>query len=212
MCAESNVQNILVLLERHYPEARTALNYDNDFQLLVAVILSARCTDEQVNKATPELFLNYGDPYQMARAAPEDVAKFIRGCGLYRNKSENLVKTAACLVEKHNGQVPPVREELMCLPGVGPKTANVVLSCAFSEPALAVDTHVRRVSVRLGLASGRTPGQVEKELMEIIPRSYWSSFHHRLISHGRKVCAARKPLCGDCFLHPYCHYVRNNGI
>lgn len=201
---------ILKLLEREYPDARTALNFETPFQLLVATILSAQCTDKRVNQVTSKLFAEFPTVHDIARFTPEELARWIQSCGLYRNKSRNIVAAARKIIAEFDGQVPQTREELMSLPGVGRKTANVILSNAFQKPALAVDTHVFRVANRLGLASSSTTLGTEKELQQVIPREKWGQAHHWLINHGRKVCKARKPLCKDCVLTAYCQYYQNN--
>lgn len=201
---------ILKLLEREYPDARTALNFETPFQLLVATILSAQCTDKRVNQVTSKLFAEFPTVHDIARLTPEELARWIQSCGLYRNKSRNIVAAARKIIAEFDGQVPQTREELMSLPGVGRKTANVILSNAFQKPALAVDTHVFRVANRLGLASSSTALGTEKELQQVIPREKWGQAHHWLINHGRKVCKARKPLCEDCVLTAYCQYYQHN--
>ena len=180
------------------------------FQLLVAVILSAQCTDVKVNKVTPALFAAYPDAAALAAAEPADVEPYIRTCGLFNAKSKNLVAAARILVAEHGGQVPNQHEALTRLPGVGRKTANVVMSCAFGADAIAVDTHVFRVTNRLGLADAGDVLKTEKQLMENIPREKWSRAHHWLIYHGRQVCDARKPACDRCTLRPYCDYANGN--
>lgn len=199
-----NTTEILKLLIDHYPEAKTSLHYTNPFELLVAVMLSARSTDEQVNLITPGLFCEFSNAFDMARASADDIELLIRKCGLYKNKSKNLVETARILVNKYNGHVPERMEDLLSLPGVGRKTANVVRSNLFGHPAIAVDTHVYRVSRRLGLAEGKTPYDVEKQLMKRIPVQLWSETHHRLILHGRSVCHSKKPVCESCILKKIC--------
>lgn len=200
----SKVNEVLRLLQENYPEASTALHYNNAFQLLVAVVLSARSTDQQINKITPVLFEKYGDAESMAKATPADIEKIIKTCGLYKNKAQNLISLSQMLLEKYNGQVPQDINELMSLPGVGRKTANVVVSNTFGQPAIAVDTHVYRVSKRVGIASGASVEEVERELMNIIPRDLWTSTHHRLIIHGRNVCLAKNPRCRECFFNLIC--------
>lgn len=199
------LQNILDFLSSCYP-ATGALRYQNPFQLLVAAVLSAQSTDEQVNRITGPLFEKYPDAFSLARLTPEQLMPWIRGCGLYQAKSRHLVEIARILVNSFGGQVPASREELMRLPGVGRKTANVVLSNAFGVPALAVDTHVLRVSKRLGLASGRTAEEVEEQLTALLPSELWGKVHHWLIWHGRKVCRARKPACSECGLVLWCAF------
>lgn len=199
-----NINIILELLKTNYPYVKTGLRYKTPFQFLTAVILSARSTDEQVNRITPLLFSKYGNAYEMALATPEEIEELIKKTGLYRAKSRNLIKTAGIIAGKYGGNVPDNMEELLALPGIGRKTANVILSNLYKQPAIAVDTHVYRVSRRLGLSVGKNAYEVEKELTGIIPRSLWSETHHRLIAHGRSLCNARAPRCDICFLKEIC--------
>lgn len=191
-------------LELLYRDAKPALLYENPFELLVAVVLSAQCTDERVNIITRRLFPTYNHPAAMLAVGEEKLRELIRDCGLYRAKAANLIKTCRILVEDYHGQVPETFDELVELPGVGRKTANVLISILFDIPAIAVDTHVFRVSNRLGLAKGATPIDVEMKLQKAIPQEKWSAAHHWLIWHGRKVCKARKPLCEECALAHCC--------
>ena len=202
--------HILAELERLYPDAKPALHYRNPFELLVAVILSAQCTDVKVNAVTHALFKAYPDAPELAKADPLEVEAYIRTCGLYHNKAKNLVAMANILLEQYDGEVPADHEKLTQLPGVGRKTANVVMSCAFGADAIAVDTHVFRVSNRLGLADAGDVLKTEKQLMENIPREKWSLAHHWIIFHGRRVCAARKPDCENCTLRSWCEYANGN--
>ena len=202
--------SILTELERLYPDAKPALNFRNPYELLVAVILSAQCTDVKVNAVTPALFDAYPDAYALAAADPLEVEGYIRTCGLYHNKAKNLVATGKALTKLYGGQVPADHEKLTQLPGVGRKTANVVMSCAFGADAIAVDTHVFRVSNRLGLADASDVLKTEKQLMQNIPRDKWSLAHHWIIFHGRRVCAARKPDCQGCTLSAWCEYANGN--
>ena len=201
---------ILAELARLYPDAKPALHFANPFQLLVAVILSAQCTDVKVNMVTPALFAAYPDAQALSQAEPEQVEPYIRTCGLYHNKAKNLVAMARTLVSEHGGEVPADHDALEALPGVGRKTANVVMSCAFGADAIAVDTHVFRVSNRLGLADAGDVLKTEQQLMQSIPRDQWSRAHHWLIFHGRRVCAARKPACETCTLSAWCEYACGN--
>ena len=201
---------ILAELERLYPDAKPALHFKNPYQLLVAVILSAQCTDVKVNAVTPALFAAYPDAHALSKADPLDVEGYIRTCGLYHNKAKNLVLTARALCENYDGEVPADHEKLTQLPGVGRKTANVVMSCAFGADAIAVDTHVFRVSNRLGLADANDVLKTEQQLMQNIPRNKWSLAHHWIIFHGRRVCAARKPDCENCTLRAWCEYACGN--
>jgi len=188
----------LAILEAAYPAAVTALDYRNPFELLVAVILSAQCTDARVNLTTPRLFAAYPDAAALAAADPVDVEVIIKSCGFFRMKAKNIVNAARALVAEHGGEVPREREALEALPGVGRKTANVVLSVAFEGPAFAVDTHVFRVAHRLGLTLGKTPRAVEDDVTRLIPSEKWRHAHHWLILHGRAICKAPTPLCSTC--------------
>ena len=205
------VRVMLRTLAEMYPDVGTALDFGTPFELLVATVLSAQCTDKLVNTVTPGLFAVYPTAEAMAAATAEDIAPLINRCGLYRNKARHLAAAARVLVERHAGGVPRTMEELLALPGVGRKTANVVLSNAFGVPGIAVDTHVFRVANRLGLARGKTPGEVEAQLQRRVPRADWAITHHRLIWHGRLVCQARRPRCEQCRLLPYCPEGRRRG-
>jgi endonuclease-3 len=188
----------LAILERTYPHAVTALHYTNPFQLLVAVILSAQCTDARVNLTTPALFAKYPDADALAHARTADVERIIKSCGFFRMKAKNVIAAARSLVEQHGGHVPSDRDELEALPGVGRKTASVVMSVAFDEAAFAVDTHVFRVAHRLGLTLATTPRGVEEDVTALVPREKWRFAHHWLILHGREICKAPIPQCGRC--------------
>ena len=194
----------LAILERTYPHAVTALEYTNPFELLIAVILSAQCTDARVNMTTPTLFAKYPTPEKLAAANPNDVEQIIKSCGFFRMKAQNIINASKGLLENHGGEVPRDRDALEALPGVGRKTASVVMSVAFEEAAIAVDTHVFRVSHRLGLTLGKTPLDVERDLMELVPKPQWRHAHHWLILHGREICKAPTPLCGKCPVNQIC--------
>jgi endonuclease-3 len=198
------VRRILETLASTYPEARTALDFRNPFELLLATVLSAQCTDRLVNQVTPALFAAYPDASALAAVEPVDVEPLIGRCGLYHTKARHLVAAARAIVAEHGGRVPATMPELLRLPGVGRKTANCVLANAFAVPGIAVDTHVFRVANRLGLASGRTPEQVEAQLQRRCPRARWADLHHQLIWHGRLVCHARGPRCPECPLRALC--------
>lgn len=200
----ARAREILAVLARTYPKSKTALNFASPFQLLVAAMLSAQSTDRQVNIITAGLFLRYRTPADFARLTPAELAEEIKGCGLYRNKSKNIIATSRTLVEKYGSIVPSTREELEQLPGVGRKTANVVLNVAFGQPALPVDTHVFRVSHRLGLSGARTPERTEADLLKLIPEALRRDAHHQLITHGRQICRARRPRCPVCPLAGLC--------
>ena len=188
------------------PNPETELAHDNPFQLLISVILSAQATDISVNKVTPALFEAFPDPEPMATARVEQVLSFIRSIGLAPSKAKNIVNTCSLLVEKHQGQIPQTLEELIALPGVGRKTANVMLNTAFGKPVIAVDTHIFRVSNRTGLAIGKDVNEVEDGLIKNVPRKFKKDAHHLLILHGRYVCKARKPECSQCVIRRQCQF------
>ena len=200
------VEALFARLRAANPQPLSELHYRNPFELLMAVVLSAQATDAGVNKATPALFEAAPTPRAMAALGDERVAQYIRTIGLYRTKAHNVVELSRMLVEQHDGQVPHTREALEALPGVGRKTANVVLNVAFGQPTLAVDTHVLRVANRLGLAQGDNPLRVELQLLEQVPAAYAHDAHHWLILHGRHVCKARRPECWRCALADLCPY------
>lgn len=204
-------KKILTELARLYPDARPALRYKTPYELLVAVILSAQCTDERVNKVTAVLFEKHNTPRSMLELTQDELEKYIFSCGFYRNKAAHILSASRDIVEKFGGEVPSDFEQLKTLAGVGQKTANVVWSVAFGGDAIAVDTHVFRVSNRLGLAHADTPAKVENQLKEVIPKSDWSKAHHWLIYHGRQVCHSQRPNCKECTLSPLCpHFTENN--
>jgi endonuclease-3 len=188
----------LAILEGHYPNPVTALEYGNPFELLIAVILSAQCTDARVNLTTPFLFAAYPDARALAAAPQPDVEALIKSCGFFRMKAKNIIAAAKAIDEQHGGLVPREREQLEALPGVGRKTANVVMSVVFEAAAFAVDTHVFRVSHRLGLTLGTTPRAVEDDVTKLVPPAKWRHAHHWLILHGRAICKAPTPQCGLC--------------
>jgi endonuclease-3 len=191
-------------LARLYPDAHCALHHRNPLELLVATILSAQCTDARVNLVTPALFARYPDAAAFATANPRELQKLIQSTGFFRNKARNIIGCCRALVENHGGQVPATMEELVPLPGVGRKTANVILGTAFATPGITVDTHVGRLSRRLGLTEHTDPVKVERDLMALLPRKEWTMVSHRLIFHGRQVCHARKPDCAGCGLARLC--------
>lgn len=194
-------------LARLYPDARCSLDYSTPFQLLVATILSAQCTDARVNLVTPALFARFPDAETMATAPLEELQSLIQSTGFYQNKARNILTCARQLLEHHAGHVPGTMDELVQLAGVGRKTANVILGNAFDIPGLPVDTHVTRLSRRLGLTSHTQPERIEDDLCSLVPRREWTLFGLRLIYHGRQVCQARTPHCSDCTLKPACHQV-----
>ena len=201
---QARALRILTGLHALYPDARTELDFRTPFQLLIATILSAQATDVSVNLATPALFEAFPDAATLAQAEPRDVEGYIRTIGLFRTKARNVVATSMLLVERFAGEVPSEMETLTSLPGVGRKTANVVLANAFGVPTIAVDTHVGRVARRLGLTTHTDPDKVEKGLQKLFPDNEWVFLHHGLILHGRRVCKARNPLCDECALCADC--------
>lgn len=196
--SKAYVKKVLDFFDEYYPEARCSLNFGDPFQLLAATILSAQCTDERVNRTTPALFAAYPGPKAMAEADLESLEAVIKPCGFYHNKAKSLIGMSRALMTDHAGRVPQTLEELVRLPGVGRKTANVVLGNAFGVPGLTVDTHLGRVSRRLGLSRSQDPEKVEADLAAIIPREKWTLFSHQAIAHGRALCRARRPLCEVC--------------
>lgn len=203
---EQNRQKALHILSQIYADARPALHYNTAYELLVAVILSAQCTDERVNKVTAELFKEHNTPQTMLQLTQEELEKYIFSCGLYKSKAAHILSASRDIVDKFSGQVPSGFSDLKSLAGVGQKTANVVSSVWFEKDAIAVDTHVFRVSNRLGLAKASTPAKTEEQLKVSIPQADWSKAHHWLIWHGRRICHSQKPDCGNCPLSECCDY------
>ena len=206
MLSEKNRTEVLRILKETYPDAKPALHFGTPFELLVATMLSAQCTDKQVNKCTDVLFPLYNTAEAFAALDFETLEPYIKSCGVYRNKGRNILAMSRILVEQYHGEVPQTREELVKLPGVGRKTANVVLSNAFGVQAIAVDTHVFRVSNRIGLVEAKDVEHTEEQLMQHIPETDWGAAHHWLIYHGRQVCAAQRPKCDVCPLKEICEY------
>lgn len=206
MALKKKHQEILKILEQTYSGMTTALNFSTPFQLLVSTMLAAQSTDTRVNIVTRDLFRKYADAQSLAQLSLEELEEAIKTVGLYRLKAKNILATSKIISENYNGQIPETREELMTLPGVGRKTANVVLSISKNYPAIAVDTHVFRVSNRTGLAKAKNVLETEKQLMNSIPQHQWAAAHHWLIWHGRKICKARNPFCLECSLKSWCDY------
>jgi endonuclease-3 len=200
----SRARRIVARLARLHPDARCALDYANPLQLLVATMLSAQCTDVRVNQVTPALFARYPDAHAFAAARRKQLEKLIKSTGFFRNKARNILRCCRQLVKQFGGEVPATMEDLVPLTGVGRKTANVVLGNAFGVPGIVVDTHVGRLSRRLGLTAHADPVKVERDLTQLLPRKDWIAFSHRLILHGRQVCFARKPACDRCGLARLC--------
>lgn len=205
--ARKRMQTILRRLKKEYPDSRCSLDFDSPFQLIVATVLSAQCTDERVNKTTPELFRRYPDADKMAEAPTVELEELVRSTGFYKNKARALKELAREVHERHGGEVPPDQDALVKLRGVGRKTANVVLGTAFGIPGIVVDTHVTRLTNRLGYTTTKDAVKIEKQMEEIVRRKDWIIFTHLLIDHGRAVCTARKALCKRCVLNDVCPQV-----
>ena len=202
---QHHLRQLVAVLQETYPEAHCALNFTTPLELLIATILSAQCTDTRVNSVTPRLFQKYHAAADYVAAAPEELAQDIHSTGFYRQKAQTIQRCCAALLQQYNSAVPDTMEALVRLPGVGRKTANVVLGNAFHRPeGIAVDTHVQRLAQRLGLTTARTPDKIEQALLAFVPRKAWTLFSHLLISHGRAICKARVPQCGVCPVHHLC--------
>jgi endonuclease-3 len=208
MLEKKTINKILKILETHYGNTSTGLEFGTTYQLLISTILSAQATDVQVNKVTKKIFYEYPDPQSIIILSQNDLENTIRQIGLYKNKAKNILAATKMLLEEYNGKVPNSREELMKLPGVGRKTANVVLSVGFNHDAIAVDTHVFRVSNRIGLTKAKDVHSTELQLMNNIPKSKWSAAHHWLIWHGRNICKAQNPKCTVCPIKNHCKYYK----
>jgi endonuclease III len=206
MTPAEKIGPILELLDRQYPEAHVTLDFTNPLEMLVATVLSAQCTDVRVNQVTPALFARYRTAADYAQAPLEDLEELIRPTGFFHNKAKSIKGLSQRLVESYDGQVPASLEELVKLPGIGRKTANVVLGNAFGIPGIFVDTHLGRVSQRLGLTQQKDPVKIEFDLMPLVPKDRWVKFSHQMIAHGRQICAARNPKCLPCPLLPYCDF------
>lgn len=201
------IKAVIKILHNAYPGSRTALCYKTPFQILIATILSAQCTDKRVNKITPLLFKKYKSPYGFARARQPVLEREIRSTGFYRNKARNIIAGSKRIVRVFKGRVPGSMEELISLPGVARKTANIVLSSGFQKAeGIAVDTHVKRLSTRLGLTGQGNPDKIEKDLVALVPKKDWLDFNYMLVEHGRGICRARRPLCGKCPIAKLCPF------
>jgi endonuclease-3 len=207
---KEKIKKIIPLLKKMHPQAHCELNHNNPLELLVATILSAQCTDKRVNQVTPYLFKKYPLAKAYAESGPGELEEEIKSTGFFRNKAKMIRESTRVLVTRFDGKVPDRLEDLVTLPGIGRKTANVILGTAFGVPGIVVDTHVLRVSERLGLTKNTDPVKVEFDLMEIAPKKAWIDFSHLLVFHGRYICNARKPLCGQCALTPYCDYFQKS--
>ncbi len=204
-----NVNPLVYELNNHYENSKCELNFNNNYELIVAVILSAQCTDKRVNQTTPKLFEKYPTIYHLANANESELQKIIMPCGFFRNKSANLIAMAKSVVENFDGEIPNTKQKLLSLAGVGEKTANVVLACGFNIPAIAVDTHVFRVSNRLGIANATSVEKTQKQLEKAVPKEFWINTHYALVLHGRYICKARNPKCGECNFKQKCKYYQN---
>lgn len=202
---------IIEALKKMYPDAKCSLDFSTPFQMLVSVVLSAQCTDERVNKTTPSIFSKYSTPQDFADMDIELLEELIHPCGFYKTKAKNLKRTAQILVEKYDGMVPNNMEDLMSLPGVGRKSANVIMLEAFDLPqGIAVDTHCKRIANRLGFSSESDPAKIEQDLLKVIPKEYYKDVNHIFIWHGRNVCTSQKPKCDSCKLQQYCKFYKSN--
>jgi len=201
-----NINQIFSLLQKQYPNPKTSLNYKNTFTLLIAVLLSAQCTDKNVNNVTKKIFKRYYRPGDFVKLGVQRIKKLIKSIGLYNNKAKNIYNLSKQILHKYKGRVPNTFDTLYELPGVGRKTANVILNEAFKKPTIAVDTHIFRVANRTNLACGKNPDEVETNLHKVIPKKYIRKAHHQLLFHGRYTCKARKPLCFECMINKFCKF------
>lgn len=202
---KQDVVKVIQILKEYYPDATCSLDFETPFQMVVAVMLSAQCTDERVNRTTPNLFEKYGTPEAICKMELSELERIIHPCGFYKNKAKNIKATAEMIVNEYNGVVPNTMEELMKLPGVGRKSANVVMLEAFNSPqGIAVDTHAKRISNKLGLSKNSDPEKIEQDLLKVIPKEYYYDVNHLLVWHGRNVCVARSPKCTECPVYGYC--------
>ncbi|HHX17516.1 MAG TPA: endonuclease III [Clostridium sp.] len=203
---KERVKKILQIFDNDYEDAECTLIYKNTLELLISTQLAAQCTDERVNIVTEKLYKKYKNPHDFANADLKELENDIRSTGFFRNKAKNIKETCRILIEKHNGQVPDNLEDLLKLPGVGRKTANVVLGNVFKIPAIVIDTHAKRLSNRIGLSDSDNPEKIEFDLMKVVPKENWTKFSQQLVYHGRSVCKARKPDCKNCNILKYCNY------
>lgn len=206
LLSENEMEIVFSRWQKQNPNPKSELKYENPYTLLVAVVLSAQATDKSVNIATEELFKIVKTPQQMINLGYEKLISYIKSIGLYRNKAKNIIKLSEILIEKFNSQVPNNRDELMSLPGVGRKTANVVLNVIFHQPTMPVDTHLLRISPKIGLAEGKTPLEVEESLLQRVPKKYLQNAHHWILLHGRYICTAKNPKCEQCLIADLCKH------
>ncbi len=208
---KKDVEKIIQILKETYPDAKCSLDFTSPFEMMVSVMLSAQCTDERVNKTTPDLFNKYNTPEKMAQISQSELEKIIHPCGFYKNKAKNIIAASKMLIEKYNGIVPNSIEELIKLPGVGRKSANVIMLEAFNDPSgIAVDTHAKRISNRLGFSKESEPEKIEQDLLKLFEKKYWYDVNHLLVWHGRGYCDARKPNCDECTINKYCDFYKKS--
>lgn len=213
MKSKKDAENIIKILKNFYPDATCSLDFKTPFQMTIAVILSAQCTDERVNKTTPLLFEKYGTPEKMAEAPLNELEELVHPCGFYKNKARNMKACSQMLIEKFNGIVPQTMEELQSLPGVGRKSANVIMLEAFHNPqGIAVDTHAKRIANKIGFTKETEPEKIEKDLLKVIQKEYYYDVNHLLVWHGRKICIARNPKCNECPVKEFCKDFKNKKI
>ena len=209
MKSKKDAVKIIEILKETYPDATCSLNFSNPFEMLVSVMLSAQCTDERVNKTTPYLFDKYNTPEKMSKISQEELEKIIHPCGFYKNKAKNIIATSKLIMTEYNGIVPNKIEELIKLPGVGRKSANVIMLEAFNDPSgIAVDTHAKRISNRLGLSKEKEPEKIEQDLIKVFEKKYWYDVNHLLVWHGRGYCDSRNPKCNECTVNKYCDFYK----
>ena len=213
MKSKKDAENIIKILKNFYPDATCSLDFKTPFQMTIAVMLSAQCTDERVNKTTPLLFEKYGTPEKMAEAPLNELEELVHPCGFYKNKARNMKACSQMLIEKFNGIVPQTMEELQSLPGVGRKSANVIMLEAFHNPqGIAVDTHAKRIANKIGFTKETEPEKIEKDLLKVIQKEYYYDVNHLLVWHGRKICIARNPKCNECPVKEFCKDFKNKKI
>lgn len=207
MKTKKDAKQIIKILKEYYKDATCSLDFKTPFEMAIAVMLSAQCTDERVNKVTPYVFEKYGTPEKMAKAEISDLENLIHSCGFFKNKAKNMKACSIVLVEKYNGIVPNTMEELQKLPGIGRKSANVIMLEAFHNPqGIAIDTHAKRISNRMGFSNKKEPERIEQDLLKVIPKEYYYDVNHILVCHGREICDARKPKCEKCPVKEFCNY------
>ena len=211
MKSKRDAVKIIEVLKNTYPDATCSLDFTTPFEMLVSVMLSAQCTDERVNKTTPNLFDKYNTPEKMVKITQEELERIIHPCGFYKNKAKNIIATSKMLIEKYNGIVPNTIEELIELPGVGRKSANVIMLEAFNNPSgIAVDTHAKRISNRVGFSKETEPEKIEKDLLKVFEKKYWYDLNHLLVWHGRGYCDSRNPKCNECTINNYCDFYKKS--